>query len=98
MADPAPTLSQLPLLTENERRQIVDDVERDRVRLSAATIHALVSAQARKTPDSIAVDMEDRRLTYRELEERLNRLAHRLRAMGVGPDVPVVLAWNARRK
>jgi amino acid adenylation domain-containing protein len=89
--DPAVRLSRLPLLTETERRQIVDEWNATALDYPKATIHALVSEQARKTPHAIAVEMEDRRLTYRELEEQSNRLARRLRRLGVGADVPVGL-------
>jgi len=56
---------------------------RDRV------IHDLFSGQARRTPEAVAVEYEDRQLTYRELDERSNRLAHHLLKRGVGPDVLV---------
>ncbi len=58
------------------------------------TIHALFAAQARATPDAVAVESEGRRLTYRELNQRANRLAHRLRALGVGPDTRVGVCLN----
>src|SRR6476659_5091853 len=91
VADPALPLSRLPLLTEDERCQIVDEWNATALDYPKATIHALVSAQARKTPDTIAVEMDDRRLTYRELEERSNRLARRLRKLGVMAEAPVGL-------
>ena len=42
-----------------------------------------------KTPDAIAVVFADQRLTYRELNQRANQLAHYLRKLGVGPEVLV---------
>ena len=53
--------------------------------------HQLVEAQARRTPSSVAVVAEAGELTYAELDDRANAIAHRLRALGVGPDVPVGL-------
>ncbi len=44
-----------------------------------------------RTPDAIAVGFGDHRLTYRELDARANRLAHRLRSLGVGPETLVGL-------
>ena len=41
-----------------------------------------------RTPDAIALVCEDQQLTYRELNIRANRLSHRLRKLGVGPEVP----------
>jgi non-ribosomal peptide synthetase component F len=58
------------------------------------TIHALFAAQARATPDAVAVESEGERLTYRELNARANRLAHHLRALGVGPDARVGVCLN----
>ncbi len=54
-------------------------------------VHALFSQQLAKTPQALAVEAADGSLTYAELEARANRLAHRLRAHGVGRDVRVAL-------
>ncbi len=51
----------------------------------------MFSAQAAATPDAVAIVFDARRITYRELDEQSNKLAHRLRRHGVGPDVPVGL-------
>ncbi len=53
------------------------------------TLHALVELQAKRTPDSIAIEFEGRQLTYRELDARANQLANRLRSLGVGANVLV---------
>ncbi len=55
----------------------------------AQTIHGLIGAQARATPDRIAVRCGERQLTYRELWDDAGRVAQRLRAMGVKPGVMV---------
>lgn len=52
-------------------------------------LHQLFEAQVLRTPDAIAVVFEGTQLTYSELNMRTNQLAHHLRALGVGPDVPV---------
>ncbi len=63
-------------------------------RPSPRTFHlaARVFAQAERTPDAAAVTFGHEQLTYHELVRRADRLAHRLREWGVGPDVPVALA------
>lgn len=53
--------------------------------LAIATISDLITVTASKYEDKIAVKYEDQQLTYKELEIRSNKLAYRLRKMGVGP-------------
>ncbi|RXU44314.1 AMP-binding protein, partial [Pseudomonas syringae] len=50
------------------------------------TIHGLFEAQVERTPEAPAVVHGEQRLTYRELNEQANRLAHALRKLGVQPD------------
>jgi amino acid adenylation domain-containing protein len=54
-----------------------------------AGVHELVEAQVERTPDAVAAELGAARLSYRELNERANRIAHRLRSLGVGPEVLV---------
>ena len=85
-------VSRLPLLSEAERRQILlewNDTATDYPR--GRRIDQLFDEQAGRAPDAIAVHCEAGTLSYRELRERANRLAHRLQALGVGPDTPVGL-------
>ncbi len=53
--------------------------------------HHLFEAQARRVPASVAIVASEGQLTYAQLDERANRIAHRLRELGVGPDVLVGL-------
>jgi amino acid adenylation domain-containing protein/non-ribosomal peptide synthase protein (TIGR01720 family) len=59
--------------------------------LLGPTVPELLDEQARRRPDALAVICGEQRLTYREFDARINRLAHHLRAAGVGPDVPVAV-------
>ncbi|MBL8300797.1 MAG: amino acid adenylation domain-containing protein [Rhodanobacteraceae bacterium] len=54
-------------------------------------IHELFEAQVDQTPDVSALKFENHELSYAQLDERANRLAHYLRAQGVGPDARVGL-------
>jgi amino acid adenylation domain-containing protein len=60
-------------------------------RFSDRPLHELFEAVAARTPDRVAAVCDDHALSYRELNERANRLAHRLRAMGAGPETLVGL-------
>ncbi|MFD6934498.1 amino acid adenylation domain-containing protein [Streptomyces sp. NPDC059945] len=55
------------------------------------SVQAAFSAQALRSPDAVAVRCAGRELTYRELDERSNQLAHRLVGLGVGPEAPVAV-------
>ncbi len=95
-ADPDRRLSELPLLSEAERAALLVQWNDTRLEVPGpeACIHELVQAQAGRTPDRIAViaggDAETA-LTYRELEDRASRLAHRLLRLGVRPGDRVAL-------
>ena len=90
VAKPDERIDELPLLTEAEKHQLLvewNDDKRDYPR--DLCIHELFEAQVENTPDAIALVFEDQQLTYRELNNRANQLAHHLQKLGVGPDVPV---------
>lgn len=59
--------------------------------MGSETIKERFAEQVHRTPDAIAVSRDEQRLSYRELDERANRLANRLRRAGVGPEVPVAV-------
>jgi amino acid adenylation domain-containing protein len=81
-------ISDLQLMGDAERRQLLVEWQRTGARYQTdACLHHLVEAQARKSPDAIAVSYEDRGLSYADLNRRSNRLARLLSRMGVGPDV-----------
>ncbi|MDI4099876.1 AMP-binding protein, partial [Pseudomonas aeruginosa] len=53
-----------------------------------------VAERARMAPDAVAVIFDEEKLTYAELDNRANRLAHALIARGVGPEVRVAIAMQ----
>ncbi len=90
VASPEAPLSELPLLGESGRFQLLTEWNDTRVEIPReALVHRLVAAQAERTPNAVAVSGGGIDLTYRELIRRSGVLARRLRAAGVAPDVPV---------
>jgi amino acid adenylation domain-containing protein len=77
------------LFTEAERAQLLAWNETARPMRLPLLVHEIFEAQAERTPEASAVEMNGARLTYRELDRRAGRLARSLRAAGVGPDDPV---------
>jgi amino acid adenylation domain-containing protein/non-ribosomal peptide synthase protein (TIGR01720 family) len=55
-------------------------------------VHALIEQQAQHTPDATALVFAEQSLTYRQLNQQANQLAHTLMALGVGPEVLVGIA------
>lgn len=77
-------LAELPLLTENERYQLLvewNDTAAPYPR--EQSIHHLFEMQVERTPDAVALVFEEQQLTYRELNQQANQLAHYLRRLGV---------------
>ncbi|HEX8903809.1 MAG TPA: condensation domain-containing protein, partial [Longimicrobiaceae bacterium] len=89
-ADADVRLSELELLGEAERARVLEESNRTDAEYPAdRCIHALFEAQAARTPEAVAVVYEGEALSYAELNERANRLAHHLVRLGVGPEVRV---------
>jgi amino acid adenylation domain-containing protein len=90
VADPRRPIDDLDALPAAERRQVLVDWN-DTARPFPADhcLHELFAAQAARTPEATAVESGAERLTFRELDDRTDRLAHRLRGLGVGPDALV---------
>ncbi|MFJ8520731.1 amino acid adenylation domain-containing protein, partial [Lysinibacillus xylanilyticus] len=83
-------LNEIDLLTEEEKYQILHDFNNTIEEYpKEKTIQQLFEEQVEKTPDNIAVVFENKKLTYRELNERANRLASELRSKGVKADTIV---------
>ncbi|HEY7766598.1 amino acid adenylation domain-containing protein, partial [Longimicrobium sp.] len=89
-ADPDTRLSALPLLDDTERRSVLQTWSgAEAAPPGEGLLHALIAAQAERTPDAEAVVFEDTSLTYGALEARATRLAAHLARLGAGPEVRV---------
>jgi amino acid adenylation domain-containing protein len=90
VADPQQRVGDLSLLTDSERQQLlVEWNDTTREFANEACLQELFEAQVSRTPNAIALSYEDTNLTYQELNERSNQLAHYLSTLGVGPEVCV---------
>ncbi len=91
VAHPERALSSVDILGADERATILGEWNATAHALPASTLPELFAAQVARSPDAIAVIFEEERLRYGELDRRANRLAHHLRARGVGPETVVGL-------
>ena len=90
VADPDQPISQLQLLTDREREQVLVEWNNTQVDYpQQRCVHQLVEAQARCVPDAVALVFEGQTMTYRELDAQANQLANYLTSLGVAPEVPV---------
>jgi amino acid adenylation domain-containing protein len=80
-------ISKLPLLTPSEQHQLLVEFNQNKLKIPQnqfeQCLHHLIEAQVEKTPDAIAVVFENEKLTYKELNQRANQLAHYLQFLGI---------------
>ena len=96
-ADPTQRLSSVDLLEAAERADLDGWGNRAMLTRPAAasvSVPVLFAAQVARAPEAVAVTFEGRSMTYRELDEASNRLAHLLVARGAGPGQCVALLFN----
>ncbi len=84
-------VAELPLLTAAERAELAAWGRPRGIFADGPPLHRLFEAHAAADPRAVAAVCDLDQITYGRLDERANRLAHRLRELGVGPEVPVGL-------
>ncbi len=87
--EPARTIGALPLTSQAMQDQLVAFEAPSRRPVAPGTVASLFEEQVLRTPSAEAVAFAGERISFEELNTRANRLAHRLIAMGVGPERPV---------
>ena len=93
VANPQQRVADLPLLTAAERKQLIVDWNQTQAEYPREKpIHQLFEEQVKKTPHDVALLCDNYQLTYQELNQRANRLAHYLRDQGVKPDSLVAIS------
>ncbi len=93
-ADPSQRIGAIDLLDAAERRQLLAQWNDAARTVPPSTLPELFERQARHTPDATALVFGEQSLSYAALNRRANRLAHRLRELGVGPDALVGVCFN----
>ena len=95
VARPDERLSDLPLLTAAERDDALGLGRAPGVAyLQGRCLHERFETQVERGPDAVALVFQNERMTYRELNQRANQLAHALRALGVRPETRVGLCLD----
>ncbi|MGG0219378.1 amino acid adenylation domain-containing protein [Bacillus mycoides] len=90
--NPKQKVSEIEIISEEDKRKSLVEFNNPKLDFPPqVTIHELFEQQAMIYPNSIAVTYEKGKVTYRELNERANQLAHYLQKKGVGPDTLVGL-------
>jgi len=89
--DPARLLGDLPLLSAGEQQRLAGWSSTRPPSPDTRPVHALIEDVTDGTPDAPAIVCSDQTLTYRQLDDRANRLAGLLRAHGVGRERPVAV-------
>ncbi|MEM6398884.1 MAG: amino acid adenylation domain-containing protein [Cyanobacteria bacterium P01_D01_bin.116] len=88
--NPKQHISELPILTQAEQHQLLLEWNNTQIEYPQnQCFHQLFEAQVEQTPDAVAVVFQDEQLTYRQLNQRANKLAHYLQQLGVKPEVLV---------
>ncbi|MBA3469563.1 MAG: amino acid adenylation domain-containing protein [Herpetosiphonaceae bacterium] len=91
-AHPASAIGDFEVVGAAERELLLKGLNDTQVVYpQAQCIHERIAAQAKRTPDAIAVVLEDQHLSYQALDTYANQLAHRLHSLGAGPDSLVAL-------
>jgi amino acid adenylation domain-containing protein/thioester reductase-like protein len=83
------SISHLTILTEQEQQQFRQWNNTSQVLPEKQCIHQLFEEQVERTPEAIALVFENQQLTYQQLNQRANQLAHYLRKLGIKPETLV---------
>ena len=102
MAEPEASLWSFPIITRDESQRILFDFNKTDVSLREdVTLHQLFEEQVLRTPDNIAVVYKNESITYRELNEKANRLGHSIRGFyrtlykqDILPDTPIGICMD----
>ena len=89
--EPSARIADLPLLGVEDRAALLETSSGAKADYPDVALHSLFEAQAARTPGAVALVFGEETLTYAELDAKANRIAHLLRARGVGAESPVAV-------
>ncbi|MEA5528081.1 non-ribosomal peptide synthetase [Dolichospermum sp. UHCC 0684] len=87
--NPEQRVSELPILNQPQQELLMEWNQTHREYTQKNCIHKLFESQVELTPDAVAVEQDGQKLTYRQLSDRANQLAHYLQSLGVKPETLV---------
>ncbi|MBD2493305.1 non-ribosomal peptide synthetase [Nostoc sp. FACHB-280] len=91
LANPEQQIGQIPLVTPSQQQLLEEWTQKYREYTQKECIYKLFEQQVELTPDAVAVEQDGHKLTYRELSDRANQIAHYLQSLGVKPETLVGL-------
>jgi len=91
VSDPEQSIARLDLLPKTERYKLVVEWNKDHDYAASRCLHELIEARVDRSPGAVALVFDNQPVTYLELDQRSNQLAHYLRRLGVGPEVLVAV-------
>lgn len=93
--NPLSVISKLKIISEFERQKLLFEFNNTKTNYSKIQcVHQLFEKQADSTPDRVALVFENQQLTYAQLNQSANQLAHYLQDLGVGPEVLVAICME----
>jgi amino acid adenylation domain-containing protein len=93
--NPDRRLAELPMLTDAEAQQLLIDWNQTQIHYPKnKCVHELIEDQAQRAPEAVAAVSNNAQLTYGQLNNRANQLAHHLQKLGVGPDTLVAVCME----
>ena len=95
LEEPNTTISDLPLLSPDDRKLIVEDWNNNTLPLPDTwCINELFEAKVNEVPDAIAVSFKNQSITYHQLNRKANQLARHLKSIGVGPETLICICLD----
>jgi amino acid adenylation domain-containing protein len=94
--DSSVDIEEVSIISKEEKKKIIYDWNQTQVSYPYKSIHEVFEEQVRRSPDNIAVIYEDKEISYKELNERANQLAHYLLSLGISKEATIAVFMPRR--